>query len=210
MNVLALDSTMDRIRAYYAPGGENIKLSKHEEETRVIWEAAWINLLNNKSGGTKERTVEMLKKLYKRSPAQAYRDISNAETLFGDVRKNQKEAIRYIVTEWAKEMFIDAKKKKDFDGMARALREINRANLLYKEDIDLPDPDKIQPPIQILQINIDFLTSQFSNVIDEKAKAKINRLMEQIIALVEKGKINDYLDQIIDIPMINANSNQED
>jgi hypothetical protein len=209
MNVLALDTTMDRIRAFYAPGGENIKLTKHEDDTREIWEAAWVNMLNNKDGGTKERTVELLKRLYKRSTAQAYRDISNAEILFGDVRKNHKEAIRYIVTEWAKEMFIDAKEKKDMDGMARALREINRANLLYKEDIDLPDPDKIQPPIQVLQINIDFLTSQFSNIIDPKAKAKINRLMEQITAMVEKGKINDYLDQIIDIPMLNAN-NQED
>lgn len=206
MKHLALDTTMDRIRAYYLPGGENIKLSKHEEETRTIWEAAWINLLNNKDGGTKERTVEMLKKIYKRSPAQAYRDISNAETLFGDVRKNQKEAIRYIVTEWAKEMFIEAKKEKDFEGMARALREINRANLLYKENIDLPDPDKIQPPIQILQISIDFLTSQFSNVIDEKAKAKINGLLQKIMVIVEKGKINDYLDQTVEIPMINASN----
>ncbi len=203
MNVLPLDTTMDRIRAYYAPGGEKIKLTKHEDDTRIIWEAAWNYLLNNKEGGTKERAVEMLKKVHRRSQAQAYRDIANAEMLFGDIRKNHKEAIRYIVTEWAKEMFIQAKKESDIEGMARALREINRANLLYKEDIDLPDPEKIQPPIQVLQINIDFLTSQFSNVIDPKAKDKINKLLEQIKLLVDKGKINDYLDQTIEIPVLN-------
>jgi len=67
----------------------------------------------------------------------------------------------------------------------------------------LPDPSKINPPTQVLQIDIGFIKSQFAQYIDPKAKAKINALLKQITDLVESSMIEDYLDTTIDIPYIN-------
>jgi hypothetical protein len=187
------DKTFEKIRNYYLKGDEKVPLTEHEEEIRKRWDMAFCLMLDGKYVSDKN-IIPFLKEKFEISDAQAYRDISSAKRLFGDMRRSSREAMRYLVTELAKQVFQRASSTDDFDNMNKALGQIIKANNLDREDLDLPDPSKIQPPIQILQLNIDFITSKYADVIDERAKEKINKLLSEIKNIVEKNRINDYLD----------------
>ena len=115
-----------------------------------------------------------LMKQYGICESQAYRDIRNSRRLFGDVRTYTKEAMRYHVTQWAIELLKLAKIKKDLRGMEKALERITKAYNLDKEDLDLPDPARFQPPIQLLTINYNFINSPSFKMIDAKAQEKLS------------------------------------
>ncbi len=204
MTQLVAESTFDKVKNYYL--GNIEALPEAVEAVRKRWQTAFTHKLE---GGLKSdrEVVEFLKKEYNISEAQAYRDIANANLLFGDVRKSNKECERYIASENAKAVFAKAMKMfeetKNIDWYYVAIEQQKihyKVNVLEKDDPDLPDASKINPPTQILQINIDFLTSRFADIIDDKAKEKINNLLQQIQTLVEKNKISDYLDNTIEIP----------
>lgn len=197
---LKYDSKIEKIRAHFL--NDDVPLTKHEEELKERLESAFSLLCNYHSN---EQAIPVLKKKFNISQAQAYRDIKNATDIFGDITQTKKEAARYILYELAMKNYQLAASKNppDLEQMNRAVTNMIKIKGLDRDDIDMPDLTKIQPPVQILQINIDFLTSQFSNIIDEKAKGKINKLMNQIASIIDKNKINDYLDQHIEIPTIN-------
>ncbi len=197
MKQIAAESTLERIRRYYLE--EDFVLTQKEEDLRQRYSAAFSSMLNDHESD--KNVVSILMKEYSISEVQAYRDIAAARVLFGDIRNSNKEALRYMVTEWAKELFRLAREKKDFKGMEKALERITKANNLDKEDQDLPDPSKIHPPVQLLTINFNFIDSEFFKYIDEKAKTELLRLHEQILQLVEKSPARDYLDmfQVTDV-----------
>ena len=86
---------------------------------------------------------------------------------------------------------------------------IIKANNLDTEDVDLPDPDKIQPPKQLIQLPLDFLQSEFVKHIDPKAKQEINNVLDKVKKLLEKSVIGNYLDiDAIDIPHIDMNKDE--
>lgn len=190
MKKLAVESTFEKIRHYYLD--EDVLLSDKEEETRKRWSAAFASLLQDHESD--KAVVTMLMKQFGICEVQAYRDIAAAKQVFGDVRKSSKEALRYMVTEWSKELFRLSREKKDFKGMEKALERITKANNLDKEDQDLPDPSKIQPPVQLLSINFNFINSKFFQYIDDKAKDEIMKLENQVRALIDRSPVKDYLD----------------
>lgn len=198
MKYLPADSTFDRIRDYYLT--DEAKLSSHDEQVRRRWHSAFSKMLDEF-----ESDIEIVKFLIEEFPIskrQAYRDIFNARALFGDVKRANKEATRLMVTEWARKLYKQAMGEIDFRGAGKALEIIVKANNLDKDDIDIPDPDKIQPPLMFLSINIDFLQSQFAQHIDESAKDEINKLIRKINQLIERSPIHNYLDTLktIEIP----------
>ena len=206
MSQLPADTSFDKIRSYII--GQSQTLPEHLEAVRLRWTAAFTLMLD--TGLTSDRqVVKQLMATFDISEAQAYVDIAASKRLFGDARKASKEAERYLASENAKQLFAKAwamfmaTKKYQWFGAAVSQQKIHaKVNGLDKDDPDLPDPSKIHPPTQILQINIDFLTSRFAQVIDPKAKDKINALLEQIHELVEQHRIGDYLDTTIDVPFI--------
>ena len=78
--------------------------------------------------------------------------------------------------------------------MEKALERITKANNLDKEDQDLPDPSKVQPPVQLLQLSFNFVKSEFFHLIDQKAQDEIMKVVAQVEAIIEKSTIKDYLD----------------
>lgn len=190
MKILAAESTFDKIRAYYLE--DDVKLSAKEEEIRRRWSAAFAAMVNDHESD--KTIVAMLVKQFGICENLGYRDLTNAKHLFGDVRKSDKEALRYMVTEWSKELFRLAREKKDFKGMEKALERITKANNLDKEDQDLPDPSKIQPPVQLLSITYNFINSPFFEQCDQKVKDGLLALDAQIKALLERSPMKDYLD----------------
>ena len=203
------ESRLEKLRAHYLDErdvfGKPVELTEQDRDAMHIMETAFTYMLDFKEFGTKDRVSKHLMKLFNIESRQAYYYIAGAERLFGDVRRSSKEALRYIITETAKDILKLAIETKDLKAATNAMREITKANNLDKEDMDIPDPKDIQPPIQLLQINLDFITSRYANVVDDTAKVKINQLIEEIQKLINGSKIDNYLDVTYeDIPKIEA------
>lgn len=206
MSYNGTDQNLDKIRDVIL--GKKEVLPPHLQEVFIRTSAAFTFMLD--SGLKSERAiVKQLMVKFDIAESTGYSDLRIAKILYGDALKATKEAERYIASENSKElyqkawsMFLATKNIQWFNAAKEQQKLHARINGLQTDDPDMPDPSKINPPIQILQINIDFLTSQFANVIDPKAKEKINSLLEQISELVQQNKIGDYLNTTIDIPHI--------
>jgi len=193
MNAIISDSTFERISLFYR--SENTKLSPEDEAIRIRWSACFMQV--NDEMNTDRDVVLFLMKQFGISDGQAYRDIRNSRRLFGDIRTYTKEAMRYHVTQWAIELLKLAKMKKDLRGMEKALERITKAYNLDKEDLDLPDPARFQPPVQLLTINYNFINSPSFSMIDVKAQEKLLELHRRIEAMAEELYVKDYLNMLI-------------
>ncbi len=193
MNPIISETTFDRISLYYR--SENTKLSPEDEAIRVRWSACFMQL--NDEINSDRDVVLFLVKQFGISEGQGYRDIRNSRRLFGDVRTYTKEAMRYHVTQWAIELFKLARMKKDFRGMEKALERITKAYNLDKEDLDLPDPARFQPPVQLLTINYNFINSPSFKMIDVKAQKKLLELHHRIEAMADELHVKDYLNMLL-------------
>jgi len=68
---------------------------------------------------------------------------------------------------------------------------------LDKEDQNLPDPSKFQPPVQLLSINYNFINTPYFKMIDQKAQEKLLLLHERILAMAEELAVTDYFNMLI-------------
>jgi len=188
MNNLGSEKTLERITQYYM--SDKTKLSRRDNHIRVRWETAYSMLINQ--NGVELDVVRMLMKFYSISKMQAYRDVYNCTRCFGLVGGMDRQFIRHMVTQWAMESLQQAELMNDFDAIDRFLNIIIKANNLDKEDIDIPDPSKIQPPVQLLSIDYSFLKSEYFKLIDPKAQKALLNLHEQVVALIDASPIAHY------------------
>jgi len=193
MKSLVSDTMLERIKLYYLK--DNTKLSEHDEQVRCRWAAAYSMLINQR--GVAREVVVMLMKTHAISEAQAYRDVYNCTRCFGPVQGVDRQALRNMVTQWAIEFLRKAAVKNDFKAMDKFLDRITKANNLDKEDMELPDPSKIQPPVQLLSINYNFLNTEYFKLIDPKAQEALLKLNEKVIALIQASPIADYKDILL-------------
>ena len=188
MKNLGSEKTLERITQYYMT--DKTKLSRQDNHIRVRWETAYSMLINQ--NGVELDVVRMLMKFYSISKMQAYRDVYNCTRCFGLVGGMDRQFIRHMVTQWAMESLQQAELMNDFDAIDRFLNIIIKANNLDKEDIDIPDPSKIQPPVQLLSVNYSFLKSEYFKLIDPKAQKALLNLHKQVVALIDASPIADY------------------
>ena len=188
MKNLGSEKTLERITQYYMT--DKTKLSRQDNHIRVRWETAYSMLINQ--NGVELDVVRMLMKFYSISKMQAYRDVYNCTRCFGLVGGMDRQFIRHMVTQWAIESLQQAELMNDFDAIDRFLNIIIKANNLDKEDIDIPDPSKIQPPVQLLSIDYSFLKSEYFKLIDPKAQKALLNLHKQVVALIDASPIADY------------------
>jgi hypothetical protein len=193
MKSVISETTLERIRLYYL--NENAELSVHDQELRERWEAAHSMLINQNS--VIREVVKMLMKRYEISDVQAYRDVYNCTRCFGPVRGMDRQSLRNMVTQWAIEDYRKANAMNNFRAKDKALERITKANNLDKEDTELPDPSKIQPPVQLLTINYNFLNSEYFKLIDAKAQAALLNLHEKVVALIDASPIAEYKDILL-------------
>ena len=71
--------------------------------------------------------------------------------------------------------------------MEKSIEKITRANNLDKEDMDLPDASKIQPPVQLLQVNFNFINSPMFKLIDSATQ---KAMLEQYDLFMEQVKLS--------------------
>ncbi len=186
---LTENTLMERIRLYYR---ENHELSEADNQIMIRWEAAHALILS--ATESDRHIVNTLMKRFDISIRTAYSDIRNALMLFGDVRLSTKEGIRYLVTQWSVELYTMAKQAKNLPMMQRALERLTKANNIDKEDMDYPDASKIQPPVQLLSVNFNFINSPMFKLIDETAQKALLQLYDEFMDQVKISPLAEYTD----------------
>lgn len=203
---LASESALDKIRDYILGRTDSLPESLQIIQQRLT---SAFTLMSDNHFRSDRHVAKELMHTYKICETTAYSDIASSKRIFGDARKSYKDAERYLASENSKElfgkawsMFLATKQYQWYVASVSQQKLHAKVNGLDRDDPDLPDPSKINPPTQILQINIDFITSQFAQHIDPKAKHKLNELLARIEDLIETSRISDYLDTTIEIPRI--------
>ena len=183
------NTLMERIRLHHS---EHYELSEADKETLARWETAHSLILMEHE--TDRNVVKILMKRFDISMRTAYNDVRNAMNLYGDLRAQSKVALRYLVTQWSLELYLMARKANNLKGMEKALERLTKANNLDKDDQDIPDASKIQPPMQLLSVNFNFINSPRFKLIDEAAQLSIIKLYDEFMQQVQSSPLAEYTD----------------
>jgi len=186
------DTLYERIRHHLLEGR---KLS--EEETHILhrWETAHSLFVSKNE--TDANAARILMKMYNISNFTAYKDIRNAKMLFGDVNKASTEGLRYIVSQWCIDMYRMAYIAKDFDAMSNALGKLIKANCLDRQDPNLPDITKIQPPVQVLSLSLDFVNSPYFKMLAPKVQQEVIKLKAKVQTMLDRSPITDVMNMLM-------------
>lgn len=129
--IAAQESHFEKVLASYL--SDDIKLSPFEEEMKKRIKTAFSLLLNFRG---REQAVKALVEQFDISQATAYRDVSNALKIYGDVTKASKEGMRYIIFEYNQTILQLALKEKNLTEAGKAMdRMIKLADLDKEENL---------------------------------------------------------------------------
>lgn len=151
-----IDGGLEKICAYLQTKGAK-ELSK-SLENRLDKIDFVDNLIRN--GNSPKQVLVYLQKRFKDekiSRATAYRYIADAKYVYGTINRESKDYWRGVLIDLILETRRLARKEKDYKTMSSCESNLFRALGLDKEDQDLPQLDKIQPPVQLYQINNIFI-----------------------------------------------------
>ena len=186
---LESSTVTDRIRLHYIEGKT---LNAEDEKIRLRLDAA--HSLKLADFESDKNAAAILMRKFGISQTQAYRDLLNAKNIFGNVQQATKEAIRVMITEWATIAMKMAHQAKDLKNMNKAMENIIRANNLDKDDVDIPDASKIQPPVQLLQVNFNFIDSPMFKLIDKTTQKAILLQYDLFMEQVKLSPMADFTD----------------
>lgn len=124
------DTHLDNIIASYMDEG-SVELSAFEIKMKERIKTAFSLLLNWRS---REQAAQIMMEQFDVSQATAYRDISRALIIYGDINKAGKEGHRYIIMEYNHKLLQLATKEKNLEQMGRALDRYMKLADLDKEE----------------------------------------------------------------------------
>ena len=142
-------TTLDKIRKYYLKGEDKVTLTPKQEEIRIKIYKAW-NLLCNYHSKEQAMTVLFNDGC---SRAQAYRYVSDALSIFGDVIKNYREAKRYLIEEDLMRLQQRAIKNGDGDLELRVIAQRIKIGDLNKDNDLKFNPDKLAAQTYIIKVD---------------------------------------------------------
>ena len=134
------DSSFDRIYAYYKDSTK-YPLTEKQTELKDRWLAAFTLRQNFHS---REQAANVLMEKYEISRAQAYRDLRNAERLFGNVMKADRDGSLAILSEYSHKYLLMAVKAKDLKAIGKALELMGKYAEIDKEHSINFNPDKLE------------------------------------------------------------------
>lgn len=149
------------IRAWYENDAA-IELTEHQEEKRRRL-LSIISLMTK--GKANSVILKHLQKDHGLSLAQSYRDIRDAVVVYGDLRKAEKEGIRWIQYDLALNVYRKAMKSEDWKAANQAQRNMIKITGIDREDPELPDFEKLKPSLNIV-------------VIDQEIEDKVKALLQ--------------------------------
>jgi hypothetical protein len=155
MKLLGKTSSYEHIAAYMRDELAETELSDHEQLLVQRWNEAWTLM---RSGKSMADAAAILMKRFSvegkpLSRATAYRDCSNAISLFGDIAQSTKEGIKHLTTEIVRDSITIARAKNNEDGMRNGALAIAKINGVNTTDPDLPDFSKLEPNTYVFQLD---------------------------------------------------------
>lgn len=135
------DTTFDKIYASFID--EDTKLSPKQEEIKDRWLAVWTLRLNYHST---DQAVQVHMKRFGVERAQTFRDLKQAEKLFGNITTTSIEGKRAIWAEYCHKFLQQAIKSKDLKAQGKALELLGKAWEVDKVDDVKINPDKLTNP----------------------------------------------------------------
>lgn len=134
------DSSFDKIYAYYKDASK-YPLTAKQTELKDRWLAAFTLRQNFHS---REQAANVLIEKYGISRAQAYRDLKNAERLFGNVMKADRDGSLAILLEYSHKYLLMAVKAKDLKAIGKALELMGKYAEVDKEHAINFNPEKLE------------------------------------------------------------------
>lgn len=141
------DNTTESIIAHYMDE-RAIKLTPVQNKKRQMCEAAFTMMIGHDSI---TKVVQKLQGLYKIDKSTAYRIIHMSEAIFGNVKKFNKDAWRFIQVERKRRLITELTKQNRWDLVVKLEEQIDKIIGFDKDDLSF-DPDKIKS--QTYEINI--------------------------------------------------------
>lgn len=170
-------TSIEVIKEYILDTKGRVELSEINKAIYERLKFAWFQMTQQHYSRT--QTVSIIEKHFGITERQAYIDVNEALSLFGDMSKVEKEAMRMIIYEAGMKTFQLAAAQKDPKAMATALKVVSKGLGLEREDTDPPDYSKLEQNIYVIQI-------------DESQKKNIDKLLGQS-GTIDLNKI-EYLD----------------
>lgn len=134
------DTTLDRIRAYYADPSK-YGLSEIHEAIRVRLQHVMQLRMNYWS---KQKIVTYLKDHYGVEQAQAYVDIRNSELLYGEINESSRKAKQSLLYDFSFQFLQRAREKNDLKAEAKALELLSKFGGLDDEENLEFNPEKFE------------------------------------------------------------------
>ena len=139
------ETSIDKIHTAIVEGKTD-KLSAKLQEKLERLTSVWRMLCSkNKS---QKVILQQIKTTHHLEIAQAYREIRDAQQLFGEITTPDLKGMRYIQYLRAEEIFLKAKDHDDIKGLDIAVKALKEMRLLYnlhEADDGSIDPTKLQP-----------------------------------------------------------------
>lgn len=173
------DSTFDKIHAFFIDETV-VSLSPKQEEIKERWLAVWTLRLNYHST---EQAISVYMKKYEVERAQTFRDLKNAEKLFGSISKTSIDGRRAIWAEYCHKYLQQTIKAKDLKAQGKALELLGQAWEVDKLDNQLINPEKLTNP----QIKLKFPSKLVDALVAKMATgvADFNKLDVEDAEIVE-------------------------
>lgn len=185
MMVKVGDSTFDKIQAFYV-NPDSFPLTETTENIRQRWVLV-VNLMLR--GFPKYKIANMLEKDFGLSQAQAYLDINNATSLFGDIHQTSKDVEKTIWKEWVREFIQRAKRRGDLKAEAKGLDMYAKYGDFGAEELSF-DPEKLA--------KVEIQTS-----VDPK-------LIENLMKMISKGVVDFNKLDVTDIDLSPDDATEEE
>lgn len=122
------------------------ELTDHQREYFNTVKAIYDMMLKAKSKASILKSIQVLADCTQRHAYQLYHE---AESIWGNTSKSNKEIKRHIAEEMAKKAYRIAQKNSDVSAMIKAAHLFIRASGVESEDPELPDFDKLEPSVII-------------------------------------------------------------
>lgn len=179
------DSSMDKIRAYYIDPIKH-ELSPTLEDVRIRLTEAWSLKMNYWSN---QKIAKKWAVDYGLSQAQAYIDIRNAQQLFGEVHKMDRQTKQSMLFQYSFQMLQKARELGDLKAEAKALDLMGKYSGLSEEDIMEFNPEK------------------FENV--EVAISMPKAIQEMFVKMAQSGSVDFNSIDVTDVSFEDLQENEE-
>ena len=181
MKLVGKTSSYQNVMAFMTDELAESELTDHEKQLVTRWNEAWTLIRNYNT--TADAVAIMMKRFPGLSRASAYRDCSNAISLFGDISKSTKEGIKHLATEMIRDGGNVARAKNNEDGMIKAGIAIARVNGVNVTDPDLPDFSKLEP--NTYEFKLDPLTEKAIMHLIKSGRIDLTMIVEAMQEIAE-------------------------